>query len=110
MAGGHVKADLDVMNTISKKFGTNFEALQQAITQLQNESETHSASWDGATKAAYASSMTDVNTAWSKLNALLDETAGNINTSANNYSATDTDNAQQVRSVDTTGITSSLVR
>jgi WXG100 family type VII secretion target len=110
VAGGHIKADLDVMNTISKKFGTNFEALNQAITQLQNETETHAASWDGATKAAFTTMMTDVNTAWSKLNALLDETAANINTSAANYNAADTDGAHQVRTVDTTGITSSLVR
>src|SRR5207248_2524387 len=40
---GGVKADLDVMQGVAKKMASDYEQLQQTITTLQNEAETHSA-------------------------------------------------------------------
>lgn len=107
-AGGHVNADLAVMGTVSGEFKGHFDSLQSAITTLQNESETHAASWNGDTKNAYNGAMDNVTQAWNKLNNLLDLTAGNISTSASNYGGADQSGAADMNKVPTTGITDAL--
>lgn len=96
------------MSGVSGDFRTHFDSLQSAITTLQGESETHAASWNGDTKTAYNNAMTNVTAAWNKLNNLLDETAGNIGSSATNYGSTDSTGATNVNKVDTTSITANL--
>ena len=106
--GHHVSADLGVMGSVSKQFVTNYEGLRQAINHLQQETEIHSHTWNGQTKQAFTGAMSNVNIAWDKLNTLLDQTAANINTSANAYGSTDETHAGNIRGVDTTGITTAL--
>jgi WXG100 family type VII secretion target len=108
MAGGSVKADLDVLRGVSSKMAQDYASLQEAITRLQGEADTHSASWDGAAKAAWTNAMISVNSAWNGLNLILDEVAGNIGQSSTNYDTQDNDSASSYSKVPTTGITTSL--
>lgn len=113
MAGpsaAQMKADLDVLGGVSSKMAGDYESLQAAITTLQSEAETHSASWSGEAKNAWNTAMEGVNTAWNKLNLVLDEISQNISTSGSEYSSTDGSNATALNQVPTTDITSSLIR
>lgn len=110
VSGGQLKADLDVLGGVSTKMVNDYEQLQSAITTLQGEAETHSATWSGEAKAAWTDAMETVNTAWNKLNVVLDEIAQNINTSSTEYSSTDTSNASSIKQVPTGDITSALIR
>jgi WXG100 family type VII secretion target len=105
---GQLKADLAVLQTVSGKLSDDYSSLQSAITKLQGEADTHSATWQGAAKSAWTNAMIGVNDAWNALNRVLDEVAANISTSSGNYDSQDTDNATSFNKVDTTGITSSL--
>ncbi|MBT0768125.1 WXG100 family type VII secretion target [Kineosporia sp. J2-2] len=113
MAGpssAQMKADLDVLGGVSSKMVSDYEQLQSAIKTLRSEAETHSATWSGEAKNAWNGAMESVNTAWDKLNAVLDEIATNINTSGTEYSGTDSSNAASIHQVPTGDITSALVR
>jgi len=106
--GGSVNADLDVLRGVSSKLAQDYSSLQDAITRLQGEAQTHSASWDGAAKAAWNNAMIGVNDAWNKLNLILDEVAGNIGQSGSNYDTQDSDSASTYNKIPSTGITTSL--
>lgn len=106
--GGSVRADLDVLRGVSSKLAQDYSSLQDAITKLQGEADTHSAQWDGAAKAAWTNAMINVNNAWSALNATLDEVAANISQSGANYDTQDNDSASSYGKIPTTGITTSL--
>jgi WXG100 family type VII secretion target len=106
--GGSVKADLDVLRGVSQKLAQDYGSLQDAISTLQREADTHSASWDGAAKAAWNNAMISVNDAWNKLNLILDEVAGNVSQSGANYGTQDDDSATSYGKVQTTGITTGL--
>ena len=108
--GNQVKADLDILQGVSGKLVTDYETLQSAISTLQNEANTHSATWSGEAKNAWNTAMENVNIAWNSLNAVLDEIAKNINTSGANYGDTDSANSNAVAKVPTTDITAALNR
>ncbi|GAB3238702.1 WXG100 family type VII secretion target [Kineosporia babensis] len=111
MAGnGQVKADLDVLGGVSSKMAGNYEQLEEAISKLRGEAATHSASWSGQARNAWQVAMDDVNSAWAQLNGVLNEISGNIQTSGAQYDSTDSANAQSHGQVETTGITSALIR
>ncbi len=108
--GNQVKADLDILQGVAGKLVTDYETLQSAISTLQNEASTHSASWSGEAKNKWNTAMEGVNFAWNSLNTVLDEIAKNINTSGANYGDTDSANASAVANVPTTDITAALKR
>jgi WXG100 family type VII secretion target len=108
--GNQLKTDLEVMGGVASKLANDFEQLQASITTLQGEAEAHSATWSGEAKNAWAVAMSDVNTAWAKLNGVLDEITSNINVSGGHYGDTDTTNASGYKGVPITEITSSLSR
>ncbi len=108
VSGSQVRADLDTLQGVASKFVSDYESLQAAISRLQGEAEMHSATWDGAAKAAWNTAMEQVNVAWANLNSVLDEIAHNVNTSGANYSTTDADNASALNKVPTGDITAAL--
>src|SRR5690349_12113810 len=109
-SGSQVKADLDILQGTATKLVSDYESLQQAITTLQNESNTHAASWSGEAKNAWNTAMENVNVAWNSLNTVLDEIASNINTSGATYSDTDSTNATNLNKVPSTDISAALNR
>lgn len=108
--GNQLRAELDVMSGISSQFSTHYDSLQAAITHLQGEAEMHSATWDGKAKRAWSESMTGVNTAWNKINNLLNEITSHIKDSGVNYDSGDEENAGGMRSVPTGDITAAMNR
>ena len=70
----------------------------------------HSATWSGQAKNAWNDAMTNVNTAWNKLNNVLAEITGNIQTSSGSYDNTDSEGASSYRQVPAGDITSALGR
>ena len=108
--GNQLKTDLEVMRGVAGKLAGDFEQLQASITTLQGQAEAHSATWSGQAKNAWTAAMSDVNTAWARLNGVLDEITSNINTSGGQYDDTDTTNAAGYKGVPVTDITSALSR
>jgi WXG100 family type VII secretion target len=98
------------MQGVSGKLVSDYESLQAAISTLQGKADVHSATWDGAAKAAWNTAMENVNAAWNKLNVVLDDIAHNVNTSGANYGTTDADNASNLGKVPTGDITAALNR
>ncbi|GLY27975.1 WXG100 family type VII secretion target [Kineosporia sp. NBRC 101731] len=110
VGSGQLKADLDVLGGVSSKMVGDYESLQSAIQTLRGEADSHSASWSGEAKNAWVTAMEGVNTAWDKLNVVLDEIATNINTSSGEYGNTDTTGAAAQKQIPTSDITSALIR
>lgn len=106
--GNQVQADLDVMRGVAGKLAGDYEQLMASITTLQGQAEAHSATWSGEAKNAWNVAMSEVNAAWARLNAVLDEITQNISTSGSQYGETDSSNAAGYRSVPVTDITSAL--
>jgi WXG100 family type VII secretion target len=106
--GNQVSADLSVMGNVSKKFVTDYEQLQGYVTALQGECDTVVATWRGQASAAFTQVKSEVDGAWTALNAVLDEIANNISTNQAQYGNTDNTNAAGYSRVPVTGITTSL--
>ena len=108
--GNQLRTDLEVMRGVAGKRAGDFEQLQASITTLQGQAEAHSATWSGEAKNAWTVAMSDVNSAWSRLNNVLDEITSNINASGAHYDSTDSTNAAGYKGVPVTDITSALSR
>jgi len=107
--GGKVQADLQVMRTVSTSFATTYEQLSSTINLLRNEVAEALGGWQGMASGAFSNVFGDVDAAWTNLNVVLDQIAGNIGTSGKSYGISDSQSATGIsQGVEVTAISLGL--
>ena len=109
MPTGNLSTNVDVMSQVSSKFGSDYQHLSDQMKKLHTEATDIAVNWHGAASGAFTTAAQNVDAAWAKLNEVLAEIAGNINTQARNYDNTDVDGASRLKAVPTTDITAGLM-